>query len=142
MPYTPIGQVKWRLSGSGLSTTIAAGSGNSGTWGLTPPVSYPYSPVDIGGVTDLSLYVFTGTKTASASLVVNLDLYDDDGNLFPAVMSTAAITASGAAPVVTCGLHGTTAGTYLVLPSYARVSWVLSGSGASFAGVEITLYGR
>jgi hypothetical protein len=140
--YHPVYRQIWSLSGSGSSTTIS-GAGNSGAYSFPAGADYGTSPVDLGEATDVGLFVYCGTKSGSGSpsLTVSLDLFAAGGQLFPAVISTAAITAAGAAAPVFCGLHGPTTGTYVILPHWGRVSWALSGGG-NFSGVEISLMGR
>jgi hypothetical protein len=128
----------WRLSSSGFGTTLTA-NGNSG--GYTPAVNI-CTAVDLRRVTDLALMVYVGgTVAATSSLVVNLDTYDAAGNLFPAVLSIAAITATTTGKVAYGGLFsGGTA--QIVFPEWGRISWAVTGTTPSLAGVEISLYGR
>jgi hypothetical protein len=133
----------WTLSGSGLGTTIAA-AGNSGNWPnlpATPAQLNAMTPVDLRWVDDLALFVNVGAIVGTPSLKVQLDGYDDDGNLFPAISGMpTAITAAGAAPPVYIGHHGGASGLFVVLPQWGRVSWTCTGG--SCTGVEISLYGR
>ncbi len=78
--------------------------------------------------------------TSSPTLKVQVDGYDDLGNLFPALVATANITGAGAAVPVYAGKHGGTAATFVVLPQWGRVSWTCSGG--SVTGTEIALWGR
>lgn len=138
--YDPTGRLLWSLSGSGLSTAINS-AGNSGGW--TPPGTAPghSSAVDLGLVTDVTLYAWATAVTGSPSWVVKLDLFDDEGNLIPAVAATPPVTAAGVPQYASCGKHAPT-GNYLVLTLWGRVSWTFSGSGASVTGAEISLYGN
>jgi len=72
---------------------------------------------------------------------VQIDGYDDLGNLFPAIAATANITAAGAAAPVYVGRHGAgSAAQFVVLPMWGRVSWTCTGG--SVTGTEIALWGR
>lgn len=129
----------WRLSSSGFGTTLTA-NGNSG--GFTPGVNLA-TAVDLRRVTDIALMVYVaGAVTGTTpSLVVNLDIYDVVGNLFPAALSTAAITATASGKIAYGGLFsGGTA--QIVFPEWGRISWAVTGTTPSLAGVEISLYGR
>lgn len=137
--YAPSSRVLFSLASTNLGTTLAgAGNSNPGGWNQTNQNAR--STLDLRDVTDVWLAVTVGGAVSGGapSLVVNLDLYDDLGNLFPAVISTTALTAAGqqAAGV---GLH--TGGTKAqALPGWGRLSWTV-GTG-SFAGVQIALFGR
>lgn len=143
MTYDPVARRLWCLSGSGLSTTVKA-SGNSGGWADTPPADFPSTAVNICSVTDIALYVAVASAPTGTtpSMTVQVDVLDDDGNVFAQVIKTAAITAAGSAAPVCAGLHGPTAGTYLVLPQWVTVSWTVTGTTPAFPGTEISLYGR
>ncbi len=128
----------WRQSTSGDGSTLTA-NGNSGGYSATAALN---SAIDLRWTTDLALMVYVaGAVSGSSSLVVNLDTYDASGNLFPAVLATAAITATGTGKVTYGGLYSGGA-SQIVFPEWGRVSWVLTGATPSFAGVEISLYGR
>lgn len=132
-------KILWRLSSSGAGTTLTA-NGNSG--GYTATNINGVTVVDLRRVTDVALMVYVGGAVfAGSSLVVNLDIYDAAGNLFPAVMSTAAITAIATGKVAYGGLFsgGTS---QIVYPEWGRVSWAVTGATPSLAGVEISLFGR
>jgi hypothetical protein len=137
-------KILWSLAAN-LGGTIAA-AGNSGSWqgagpGNTLPAVDNETPVDLRLIDDLALYVFVTAIVSSPSLTVQIDGYDDQGNLFPAISGTpAAITAAGHAAPVYIGKHGGTAGSYVVLPLWGRVSWAISGG--SVTGTEICLLGR
>jgi hypothetical protein len=129
----------WSLSNSGKGTTIS-GAGNSGAWsdtGLTPNA---LTPVDLRRVDDLALYVYVTSVGSTPTFKVQLDGYDDLGNLFPALAATANITGTGAAAPVYAGRHGGASGSFVVLPEWGRVSWTCTGG--SVAGVEIALWAR
>jgi len=85
--------------------------------------------------------VAVGAIVSAPSLQVFLDIYDDLGNLFAKVAQTAAIVAAGSAAPVYVGKHGGTAGNFVVLPAWGRISWTCS-AGGSCTGVEIALFGR
>jgi hypothetical protein len=138
--YAPNSRLIWSLTNTSLGTTITA-SGNSGGFTSGTLVA-GNSAVDLRDVTDVWLSVFVAglISGGAPSLVVDLDVFDDQGNLFAAVLSTTALTAgTGVGQYVCGGLH--TGGTKpLVLPSWGRVSWA-PGTG-SFPGTQIALYGR
>jgi hypothetical protein len=138
--YDSRARLLWRLSQSGVGTTLTA-SGNSGPY--TPAQINGVTAVDLRFTTDLALmvYVAGAVSGAGASLVVNLDIYDAAGNLFPATMATAAITATATGKVAYGGLFSGGA-SQIVYPDWGRLSWVVSGTTPSLAGVEISLYGR
>jgi hypothetical protein len=137
--YDSRSRLLWRLSQSGLGTTLTA-NGNSGAY--TPGQINAVTAVDLRFTTDLALMVYvSGTVVATSSLVVNLDTYDSAGNLFPAVMTTAAITAAATGKVTYGGLFSGGA-SQIVYPDWGRISWVVTGTSPSLAGVEISLYGR
>lgn len=130
----------WSLTASGGGTTIA-GSGNSGNWqaATVPPWDADSeTPVDLRLASDVALMVSIGAIVSSPSLTVNLDLYDDLGNLYAAFLTTGALTAAGTT-VKSCGLHGPTT-SYIVLPGWGRVSWTCTGG--SVTGTEISLIAR
>lgn len=127
----------WSLASSGLGTTIS-GAGNSGSWSGANPSQE--SAVDFRWVDDLALFVNVTSITSTPTLKVNVDGYDDQGNLFAALASTANIVAAGAAAPVYIGRHGGASGNFVVLPAFGRVSWTCSGGTCN--GVEITLWAR
>lgn len=136
--YAPSSRLIWSLTASGKGTTLTA-DGNSGPY--TSGVDLA-TAVDLRDVTDVWLSArVSGAVTGGApSLVASLDVYDAQGNLFPAVLSTAAIAATLTGKTVSGGLHSGGANA-LVLPAWGRVSWT-AGTTPSFVGVEISLYGR
>jgi hypothetical protein len=129
----------WSLAGAGPATTIA-GSGNSGGWSNTGLTPNQLSSLDLRFVDDLALYVYVASITSTPTFKVQVDGYDDLGNLFPALAATANITAAGAAAPVYIGKHGGAAGNFVVLPQWGRVSWTCTGG--SVTGAEIALWGR
>jgi hypothetical protein len=141
----PFARLLWSLTASGAGTTLAA-AGNSGSWaGSGPGDLYPAvdseTPVLLRDVTDVVLMVTVGGVTGTPAFVVSLDVYDDIGTLYPAVLSTASLAAAGS-KTAAGGLHGGSASTYLVLPKWGRVSWSGLTGGATVTGTEIALYGR
>lgn len=136
--YAPSSRLIWSLAAAGEGTTIT-GANNSG--GFTPGVNLA-SAVDLRDVTDVWLSAFVaGTVSGAApSLVANLDVYDDQGNLFPAVLSTAAITTGTGVGQYACGGLHTGGAKSLVLPAWGRVSWA-PGTG-TFPQTQIALYAR
>lgn len=140
----PFAKLLWSLTGSGPGTALSA-AGNSGNWagngaGHLYPQASAETAVDLRDATDVVLMVTVGGITGSPAFVVSLDIYDDQGNVFPAVLSTASLAAAGS-KTVTGGLHGGSASTYLVLPRWGRVSWTGLTS-ASVTGTQISLFGR
>ena len=137
--YDSRSRLLWRLSQSGAGTTL---TGNSNSGAYTPSQINAVTAVDLRFTTDLALMVYVGGAVfAGSSLVVNLDVYDSAGNLFPAVMATAAITATATGKVAYGGLFSGGA-SQIVYPDWGRISWAITGSTPSLAGVEISLYGR
>jgi hypothetical protein len=129
----------WSLANAGPATTLS-GPGNSGGWsnaGITPN---QLSNLDLRFVDDLALYVYVAGVTSSPTFKVQVNGYDDTGNLFPALGATANITGTGAAAPVYIGRHGGAAGSYVVLPMWGQVAWTCTGG--SVTGVEIALWGR
>ena len=97
-------------------------------------------PVDLSASTDVLLAVTVPAGVLSGtnpSLVVQLDGVDPAGNLIPAMVKTAAISAAGTYSV-SGGLHSSA----LVLPAMGRVTVTLGGAGAAAVDVQITLTGR
>jgi hypothetical protein len=127
----------WSLTNSGIGTTIS-GAGNSGGWSSMNPSLE--SLFDLRFIDDIGLYVWVGSVASSPSLKVQIDGYDDLGNMIPALAATSAITTAGPAAPVYVGKHGGTAGNFIVLPSWGRVSWTCTGGSCS--GVEISIIGR
>ncbi len=129
-------KILWRLSQSGLGTTLTA-SGNSGSY--TAANINAATAIDLRRVTDLALMVYC-SGTASGSLTVSLGIYDAAGNLFPTVLSAAALTATGG-KVAYGGLF-TGGASQIVFPEWGQVAWAVTGGTPSFTQVEISLYGR
>lgn len=140
----PRARLLWSLTAAGNGITLSA-AGNSGSWagngpGDWPPAANAETPVDLRDVTDVALYVTVGGVTGTPAFVVSLDGYDDLGNAFTGLLSTASLAAAGS-KTAAGGLHGGSASSYLVLPMWGRVSW--SGlTSASVTGTEIALFGR
>lgn len=132
-------KVIWSLAYSGLGTTIS-GAGNSGGWSAAGTTPNQLTNLDLRFVDDLALYVYVGAIVSTPSLTVKVDGYDDLGNLFPSIATTAAIVAAGAATPVYVGKHGGGTTSFVVLPAWGRVSWTCSGG--SVNGTEIALWGR
>jgi hypothetical protein len=140
----PRSRILWSLAASGIGTTISA-AGNSGDWAGTGPGDIlPQADfetgIDLGDVQDVALYVYVGGIASSPAFQVQLDVYDDAGNLYAQVMKTASLSAAGSAAPVYAGLHGGSASSYLVLPRWGRVSWTCTGG--TVTGTSILLYGR
>jgi hypothetical protein len=136
--YNPSARLIWSLASSGLGTTLSA-AGNSGGWTGVPNDE---SAVDLRDVTDILLAVTcAGPVTGGApSLMVQVDIFDAAGNVYPQVLKLAAPFTSVAYETASGGLHDGGGGNYIVLPSWGRVSWTV-GTG-SFAATEIELFGR
>lgn len=123
----------WCLSAGGPATSITT-SGNSGLYTATNQNNR--TAVDLRRVDDVWLSV-SATGGAGSAATIQLDGYDDQGNLFAQLVKVTLASAPGAA-VAFAGRHsGSTS--YVVLPEWGRVSWALTGS---MTGVEIALYGR
>lgn len=140
----PFAKLLWSLTASGPGTTISA-AGNSGGWagsgtGDWPPAVSAETPVMLRDSQDVVLMITVGGVTSSPTMKVGLDVYDDQGNLYANVIQTAAITGTGTT-ILAGGVHGYSAGTYLILPKWGRVNWS-AVSGGTFTGTEIALYGR
>lgn len=140
MPEDKPAKVIWSLAYSGLGTTIS-GAGNSGGWSNTGTTPNQLTNLDLRFVDDMALYVFVTSVTTTPTFKVQIDGYDDLGNLAaPALAATANIVAAGAAVPVYVGKHGGASGNFVVLPAWGRVSWTCTGG--SVNGVEIVLWGR
>jgi len=129
----------WRLSQSGLGTTLTA-AGNSGSY--TASNINAVTAIDLRRVTDLGLMVYVGgiAGTGTPTITVTLGIYDGAGNLFPAVLTTTGITATGGKAVYAGLFSGP--GAQIVFPEWGQVAWTVSGTNPSFSQVEISLYGR
>lgn len=123
MAIYPYGRKVWSTDGVSL-----AGAG---------PTSV--GPIDIHDVTDLWLAAFVANAPTGTtpSLTVQLDLLDQDGNIYPSVLALTALTAAGHQSG-SCGLHTSN----LVLPMECQVTWTLGGTTPAFTGVTLSLYGR
>lgn len=125
----------WSLTASGEGTTITT-SGNSGNYSAANPNAR--TAVDLRYIDDVWLSV-SAQGGAGTAATVQLDAYDDLGNLFAQVLKVTLASAPGSA-VAFGGRHGGGgSSSYFVLPEWGRVSWALTGS---MTGVEIALYGR
>ena len=129
----------WSLAASGLGTTLSA-SGNSGGWSNVNVNAE--SLLDLRWTDDLSIMVSAAAIVSTPTLTVALDGYDDQGNLFPGLVKVTALTAAGSAAtqIASGGSHAPTAGTYIVFPSWGRISWTCTGG--STTGTEIAVYAR
>jgi hypothetical protein len=130
-------QILWSLVPSGLGSTIS-GAGNSGNWSSANPAAE--TMIDLRFIDDLGLYVYVTGITSSPTLKVQLDGYDDQGNLFANLAATANITGAGAAAPVYVGKHGSQTGAFIVLPPWGRISWTCTGG--TCTGVGICLIAR
>lgn len=132
----------WSLANSGAGTTLSA-NGNSGSYSTANPNAR--TAVDLRYADDLWLSVIAAGG-AGTSLKAQLNMYDDQGNLFQFVtgttplLGTAAITAAPGQSIIFGGRHGGGgSGNYLVAPEWGQVAWTVTGT---FTGVQIALYGR
>lgn len=124
----------WSLTASGQGTDITT-SGNSGSYTATDQNAR--TAVDLRWTDDVWLSaVATGGTGTSAT--VQLDGYDDQGNLFAQLLKVTLASAPGSA-VAFAGRHGGSSASYVVLPSWGRISWALTGT---MSGCEICLFGR
>lgn len=125
----------WSLTASGTGTTITT-SGNSGSYSAAN--GNARTVVDLRRADDVWLSVIAAGG-AGTSATVQIDGYDDQGNLFAQLLKVQLASAPGNA-VAFGGRHaGGGSSTFLVLPEWGRVSWALTGS---MTGVEIALYAR
>jgi hypothetical protein len=134
---TPSATRLWTLSGSGLGQNIA-GSGSSDPNGWQANTDR-HSNVDLRDVADVWLAVAVSSISASTSIQVQLDFFDNDGNVYGAQLQlAAALTATGVSSVAG-GLH--IASKSLVLPEWGRVSWTVTGASPAIVA-DISLFGR
>lgn len=141
MGYENPGRLIWSLALSGLGTLINA-AGNSGAWQVGNQNAM--SPVDLRGVEDGWLNCFaTGVAGTSPHLTVTMNAFDNVGNPWK-VISLADVTAQALAggQQASFGKHGGGATNYALLPAWGQVAWAVTGSGATFTGVQIELWGR
>lgn len=135
MAFDDSAKLVWSLAGSGLGTDLVT-AGDSGPYTAANPNAR--TAVDLRRVDDMWLSVIAAGGSGTA-LTVQLDGYDDQGNLFPALLAVTLAAAPGQA-VKFGGRHGGGgSGTYLVAPEWGRVSWALTGT---MTGCEIALYAR
>lgn len=143
--YGPSSRIIWSLAGSNLGTAISA-AGNSGAYPAGPYDQYKaaaLTPVDLREANDVWLTaVVLGAVggTASPKLTVSLNVFDDQGNLYPAVSLTA-IAAINTPVAGACGVHGQGAA-YIPLPAWGQVAWTVAGTSPTFTGVDISLWVR
>lgn len=138
MSFDGSARLIWSLTSSLPATSITT-SGNSGAYSAANPSAR--TAVDLRRVSDVWLSVFA-TAGSGTALTVNLDAYDDLGNLWTganALMSVTLASAPGQKAAYG-GRHATGSGSaYFVAPEWGRISWALTGT---MTGVEIALYGR
>jgi hypothetical protein len=132
MAYSPYGRYFWQHQGT------ITGNGNSTS--LNTPTN---TPIDIHDATDLWLAVYapnapTGT---TPTLTVQLDVFDDFGNVFPGVLTLTQLTTSTLKAQGSIGVH-VQGGTSLVLPATCQVSWTVGGTTPAWPGLCISLLGR
>lgn len=132
MAYSPYGRYFWQHQG-----TISA-NGNSTSLNL------PGTPIDITDATDLWLAAFAPSNPTGTTptLTVQLDVFDDFGNLFPGVLALTQLTGSTLKAQGSIGVH-VQGGTSLVLPRQCQVSWTIGGTAnPTWPGLCISLLGR
>lgn len=132
MAYDDSVRLIWSLAVS--AATVITTSGNSGAYTQSTPNNR--SAVDLRRVDDVWLSISAGGGAGTAA-TVQLDGYDDQGNLFAQLLKVQLASAPGSA--VAFGGRHSGATSYLVLPEWGRVSWALTGS---MTGAEICLYAR
>ncbi len=142
MAYDDSVRLIWSLAQSGPATTIS-GAGNSGSYSATP--TNIRSAVDLRRVDDIWLSV-NAAGGAGTTLKVQLNFFDDQGNLFQFITGTTPLlgvtvaSAPGQA-IAFAGRHGGGgSGNYVVPSEWGQVAWTIGAS--SMTGVEIALYGR
>jgi len=145
MSYDDSVMLLWSLTSQSLATgTTISAAGNSGPYnGLTPNNS---TTVDLRHSDDYWLSA-TAAGGAGSNLKVQLNLFDDQGNIFQFISSATPLlgvtvaSAPGQA-IAFAGRHGggSTGSNYLVPSPWGQVAWTI-GSG-SMTGVNIALYGR
>lgn len=121
----------------GAPGPVPAGLGPGGL----SPTSYdggPSTPIDLLNVTDVSVWVTATLGSGGApSLLVQLDLFDQYGNVFLQVAKmSAALTATGKSSF-SAGLHSSG----LVLPRWGQITWTLDGA-SSWSAVDVEVVGR
>jgi hypothetical protein len=132
----------WSLTASGLGTSLTT-SGNSGSYSAANPNAR--TAVDVRWADDLWLSVIAAGGSGT-NLKVQVNFYDDLGNLFQAITGTTPLlgvtvaSAPGSA-IAFAGRHGGggSGQNYIVPSEWAQVAWTLTGT---MTGVEIALYGR
>ncbi len=135
-------RIIWSLAASGIGTTLTA-SGNSGGYNAATPNAC--TVVDLRAVEDVLLtLVVNGVVTGTTpTLAAQLDIYDDVGNLIPGVLKTSPNLTAAGSLYVSGGVHGSSAASSIVLPSWGRISWTVGGTATpTFPGAEICLFGR
>lgn len=127
MAFSPYGRVLYS------SEANLAGAGSATPSGI----------IDIRDVTDLWLAVYVvGTSTGtSPTLNVQLDVIDNFGNVFPAVLALSQITSAPGHAEASVGLHGYSTN-QRTLPSKCQVTYTLGGTNPAYPQVCITLAGR
>lgn len=136
MEQAPV-RLLWSLAGSGLGTTLTA-NGNSGGWSSSNPNLA--AALDLRFVDDLAVMVsIAAVSGTTPTLNVQLDVFDDQGNLFTGMGKFAASLTTFGAYSYSVGKHNAT---QVVLPMWGRVSWAVGGTTPSFSGVQISVFGR
>lgn len=143
MAFDESARLIWALSATDLGTTISA-AGNSGTPATGQPTQSAVTPVDLRRADDLALFV-NATGGAGTNLKVQVNLYDDQFNLYQYITGTTpllgvTVAASPGQAVAFAGRHGGGgSGNYIIPSEWGQVAWTISGS---MTGVEIALYAR
>jgi hypothetical protein len=136
--YAPSSRLLWSLVNCGAGTTLTE-DGDSGGWQAA--AQNIKSAVDLRDITDVWLAVYVAGTSAGTNptLQVQLDVFDDQGNLFPQVLKLSTpFSSSPNLESTSGGLHTTG----LVLPSWGRVSWTVGGTNPVFPEANIALFGR
>jgi hypothetical protein len=142
MAYDDSARLIWSSSQSGAGTTIS-GAGNSGAYSATP--TNIRSAVDLRRVDDIWLSV-NATAGAGTTLKVQVNFFDDQGNLFQFITGTTpllgvSVASAPGQAIAFAGRHGGGgSGNYVVPSEWGQVAWTIGAS--SMTGVEIALYGR
>lgn len=123
MATQPLGRTLWSFQGS------MSGAGTTSV-----------GPFDIHDVTDLWLAAdLTGSSSGtSPTLTVQLDLFDNFGNVYPAALTLTEFTSALGHAQASTGVHSGD----LTLPMSCQVTYTLGGTNPAFTHVAITLAGR
>ena len=126
MAFSPYGRCVWSWEG----VLNAAGTTSTG-------------PLDIHDLTDLWLAVdATGSATGtSPTLTVQIDVFDNFGNVFPAALALTELTSAPGQESGSIGLHVASPNSR-PLPMECQVTYTVGGTNPVFSAVAISLFGR